>query len=152
MSKMPGSYLASRDQIAYLQTELAVISRAIELVKRAVPHRAIRSHRSDARRGAAHQGLLQRPGDSICGASAHPRCARSGTEQVRGVHTEPHGSSGLRRVHAEPTLGPSPPVGHGAVELAFATTMWVGRPAGRHLRPQLPAPARGRHSGGMTSR
>lgn len=78
--------------------------------------------------------------------------ARTADRAVRGVHTEPHGSSGLRRVHAEPTLGPSPPVGHGAVELAFATTMWVGRPAGRHLRPQLPAPARGRHSGGMTSR
>ncbi|TYC07326.1 hypothetical protein FXF65_43290 [Actinomadura syzygii] len=51
--------VAARRRIAQLETELAVTRRAVELVKRAVPPKG---HRGDGRRGAAHQGLLPRPG------------------------------------------------------------------------------------------
>lgn len=51
-------------------------------------------------------------------------------------------------LHPQPDRLHQPPHSAG---LAFAT-MWVSRPAGRHLRPQLPGSAQGRHSGGMAGR
>lgn len=62
------------------------------------------------------------------------------TEQIKAVHTASRGTYGIRRVHAELTLGLGLQVGHNQVELLMARADIKGLPGTRRPRPRHETP------------
>ena len=62
------------------------------------------------------------------------------TEQIKAVHTASRGTYGVRRVHAEPTLGLGLQVGHNQVELLMARADIKGLPGNRRPRSRHETP------------
>ena len=62
------------------------------------------------------------------------------TEQIEAVHTASRGTYGIRRVHAELTLGLGLQVGHNQVELLMARASLKGLPGTRRPRPRHETP------------
>lgn len=62
------------------------------------------------------------------------------TEQIRAVHAASRGTYGIRRVHAELTLGLGLAVGHNQVELLMARAAIKGLPGNRRPRPRHETP------------
>jgi putative transposase len=65
------------------------------------------------------------------------------TEQIRAVHNASRGTYGIRRVHAELTLGLGLQVGHNQVEMLMARAAIKGLPGHRRPRPRHETPSAG---------
>ncbi len=62
------------------------------------------------------------------------------TDQIQAVHVASRGTYGVRRVHAELTLGLGLSVGHNQVELLMARAAIKGLPGSRRPRPRHETP------------
>ena len=62
------------------------------------------------------------------------------TNQIRAVHTASRGTYGVRRVHAELTIGLGLSVGHNQVELLMTRAEIKGLPGTRRPRPRHETP------------
>ena len=65
------------------------------------------------------------------------------TDQIRAVHNASRGTYGVRRVHAELTLGLGLQVGHNQVEMLMARAAIKGLPGHRRPRPRHETPSAG---------
>jgi transposase-like protein len=144
--------VAARRRIAELEIELAVHRRANELLKEAVPPKALFA----AVATMAAEGLPVQTGCRVAGVSEagyyvwrkRIPSARSvrhtwRTDMIRQIHTASTGVYGSRRIHAELRLGRGIVVGHGAVELPIRRAGLVGLPGtrNRRLKPDTPTAA-----------
>jgi transposase InsO family protein len=74
--------------------------------------------------------------------SPSPRSLRHSwlTEAITTIHTASHGTYGIRRVHAELSLGHGIPVSHGTVMLLMQRAGIKGLPGNRRRRPRHETP------------
>ncbi|TMQ93463.1 hypothetical protein ETD83_25470 [Actinomadura soli] len=137
--------IAARRRIAELETELAITRRAVDLLREAVPPRAIEVTAKEGLPIATCCRILQVSESGFHMWRRRPPSARALrhawlTEQIRAVHADSRGAYGGRRVHADLTLGLGIQVGHGAVELLMRRAGLKGLPGVRRPRRKHQTP------------
>lgn len=136
--------VAARRRIAELETELAILKRASEILKDVVPPKG----KFEAIAVMAAEVLPIQVASRVLGVSEssfHAWRTRSPsarsirhawlTDVIRKAHNASHGTYGGRRVHAELTLAYGISVGHGAVEMLMHRAGIKGLPDNKRRKP-----------------
>lgn len=139
---------AANKRIRELETEVAILKRARELLREPKDPKTVRGHSHNGRRGTSVQVACRLLEVTDSGYYAWRSRAPSSravrhawlTEQIRAVHTASRGTYGARRVHAELTLGLGLQVGHNQVEMLMARATIKGLPGTRRPRPRHETP------------